>query len=202
MCEHACEFVCVCCQKVTSDTMHKDMWYTSPFKKSSFLTRMAAQRGKKMMTAKSPNGVPGPSLSSSQHLNQAHSSPLPSTPASHPTRATSAPPFALPTTPSPCLPTRPHRSSALFAKAQASTSPGSSLLQQQQPAVRACHLLWRPSQPHAACCAQVSQNIKWTSPRVLNKMKRTGHKCTQLYSPLYNRNQNYCIVKKDNVWIF
>lgn len=123
-----------------------------------FLTRMEELKGRKTMTAKSPNGAPGPSLFSSRRLNLVYSSPLLSTPASPPTRATYAPPSASPTTPSPCPPTHLRRSSALFVRALASTSPLSCRL--LQPAARACRLPQPPSQQHAACCAPVSDKIK------------------------------------------
>lgn len=119
-----------------------------------FLPRMEELRERKMMTAKSPKDARDPSLFSSRHLNPVYSSPLLSTPPSHPTRATCDPPFASPTTPSPCPPTRLRQSSAPFAKALASTSPRSCPL--LQPAARACPLLQPPSQQHAACCAPVS----------------------------------------------
>lgn len=113
--------------------------------------RMVALRGRKMRTAKSPNGAPGQSPSSSHHLDLVYSSPRLSTPASHPTRVTYAPLYALPTIPSPFPPIRLHQSSALFVRARASTSPLSCppLL---QPAARVSHLLPLQSQPHAACC--------------------------------------------------
>lgn len=123
-----------------------------------FLTRMEELKGRKTMTAKSPNAAPGPSPFSSRRLNLVYSSLLLSTPASRPTRATYVPPFASPTTPSPCPPTRLRRSSALFVRALASTSPLSCRL--LPPAARACHLLRPPSQQHAACCAPVSKRIK------------------------------------------
>lgn len=126
-----------------------------------FLTRMEGLKGRKTMTAKSPNGVPGPSRFSSRRLNLVYLSPLLSTPASHPTRATYVPPSASPTIPSPCPPTRLRRSSALFVRALASTSPLSCLL--LQPAARACRLLQPLSQQHAACCAPVSEKIKISS---------------------------------------
>lgn len=122
------------------------------------LTRMEELRERKMMMAKSVKDAPGPSLFSSHHLNRVCSSPLLCTQASHPTRATCAPRFASPTTPSPCPPTRLHRSSALFGKALASTSPLSCPL--LQPAARACHLLLPPSQQRAACCDPVSKKNK------------------------------------------
>lgn len=114
-------------------------------------SRMEVLKEKKTMTIKSPNGVPGPSLFSSHPLNLVYSSPLLSTPASRPTRATYVPPFASLTTPSRCLPTHLRQSSALFAKALASTSPLSFPLLQLTP--RVCHLPQHPSRQHAACCA-------------------------------------------------
>ena len=126
-----------------------------------FLTRMAAQRGRKTRMAKRPSGVPGPSPSSSRRPNLAYSSRRQCTPLSHLTRATYAPLYARPTTPSPFPLTHLHQSSALFVKAQACTSPLSCLLLQLlQPAARACRLPQHPSQPHAACCVPVSKKNK------------------------------------------
>lgn len=128
---------------------------TSPLKiKFSFLPRTTAQRVKKTTMAKSPNAVHALSLSSSRHLNL-YSSPRPSTPALHPTKATYVPPYASPTMLSPCPPTHHRRSSALFVKAPACTSPLSCHL--LWPVAQACPLPLHPSQPHAAYCDLVSK---------------------------------------------
>lgn len=116
--------------------------------------RMTARRERGTTTARSPNGGPDRSLSSSHHPSPVYSSPRPSTPALRPTRATSARPFASPTTLSPCPPTRPRPSSAPFGRARASTSPPSSRL--PRPVVRACPLPPPPNRPLAACCVPVS----------------------------------------------
>lgn len=116
--------------------------------------RTVALKGRKMTTAKSPNGVHDLSLSSSLHLNLVYSLSRLFTLASLPTRATYAPLYASQTTPSPCLPTHLRQSSALFARARVCTSPPSFLLlppQLLQPAARACRPLQHPSRPHAAC---------------------------------------------------
>lgn len=118
--------------------------------------RMVEQRGRKMTRPKNPNGVPDLSLCLSHHLNLRYSSPRPSTPASHPTRATSAPRFALQTTLSPCPHIRHRPSSALSARAQASTSLRSCHLQL---AVRACHRPQHPNQPRAACCVPTAATL-------------------------------------------
>lgn len=116
------------------------------------------------MTARSPNDVPGPSLSSSRRLNLVYSSPPLFTPASHPTRVTCVPPFASPTTLSPYLPTRLRRSSAPSVRAPACTSPLSCpLLQQLQPAARACLPLQPPNLRHVAYCAPVSEKKESSS---------------------------------------
>lgn len=119
-----------------------------------FFTRMAAPKWRKTTMARSPNGVPGRSLSSSLRLNPVYSSSHLPTPVSRPTRATCAHLYASQTTPSPYPPTHLRQSSAPFAKALASTSPPSCLL--LQPAVRVCLLLLRRNRPHAACCVPVS----------------------------------------------
>lgn len=114
-------------------------------------SKMEELKERRTMTAKSLNDVPGPSLFSSRHLNRAYSSPLLSTPASRPTRATYAPLFASPKTPSPFPPTRLRQSSAPSARAPACTSPLS--CPRLRPVARACRLLRHPSLQHAACCA-------------------------------------------------
>lgn len=115
-------------------------------------SRLMSQTETKMKTAKRPNDVPGPNLSSFHHLNRVYLSHHLFTPALRPTKATCAPLCASQTTRSRYHPIHLHRSSARFVKARACTLPLSCHhLQVVQPVGPAFLLLQRQNLLHAAC---------------------------------------------------
>lgn len=132
---------------------HADARFATLFLKAP--VRMADQKAVEMVRANraSRSGGLDRSLYLFHRPNRSPSSPRPSTPASHPTRATCVPLFGWPTTPSPCRPTLLRPSSAQYERAQDFTFPLSSLLQRQLPVPRACLRPPRPNLQPAASYA-------------------------------------------------